>query len=1009
MKKNRVLQNLHSFLTGRGKLNFKRLALSCYLFLLFMQVPLFSQPPSEVQCAGEDVTNCLNYPFLNYQCVDANYIASNLFGNQLLAPNDALNIPQYIIVKGFITFTTDYTFTQGSEIVFVDNNSGFIIKNGKTLTLDGCALHGCDKLWAGVIVEGIGTPNTLIAKNCTFEDAKVAITLRDKAIFQITGCTFRKNLCGILAKTHEQSPNPSTTISLTPYNALGISGNTFYGDEQLLEAAVPSDIDMTGGANPPSTPTNYPCFGIWLEQVNSLSIGWLKKHTKPKDGTSNIFLSFGQNSEPGVRTQGIRSILSNVKIVNAVFQYFGRLDNGINIRSDAIFAWNNQFSAITTTEFRGMNAIYEDPAESFSFSYCYNDIRTVGTHLSATEYTSNNAIFSIEGAPFPFSTIGGTQPPISYKIKDNVINNFRFRGIRIGAHKNGDINIEGNKVSDTDDPQEILSPRIGILLERVIMGPLDLPGASIRNNTIRSSSMFPMGVFWGIALRTVSSVTVANNFISDDLPETNLTNFQGIKIFQPPCDGLDIAYNQISGAKIDYPNEGIGIYIEESVDCAINCNTVDNTNTGMQFNRMCDMPNNLSRNNFKHHAIGLQLGDPLNPTSSIGEQTSMENRWLGADSQVEAMSINLASAQSSIFSVNSSDQGSEYWPSPRKIGSDDDNQQWFITLPNQEPTYDYACYPRRPKLSDSDKKLLNGTYTSPFGYPALDWEAKWKFANRFNSDQELLNLTSDVIQYYEGSYDETYSRLSRAYQAYINCWSTTPAIDELTAKQAAAIEARFALESQLSEESNTTLYEQMLDLDASIVTIAAAFSTASEAWAENISQSMANLLEEVENIPCTEEYEEDMRSVLSILIRSHITGGTPMESEVEQMKKIANKCRYSGGYAVVLARSCFEPSETKEQDLACQSEERELTRGVALEGNITLSPNPAGRSVTLDIGKSFGQATVRFFNGQGGLVMERIVTEQLTTVPLEGLSSGIYHVVVSFDGAILAHKTFLKH
>lgn len=162
----------------------------CIFLLPFFSTPTYAQ----VECAGEDVTDCLNFPFVTYQCINGNSFANTLYGTELLPPNDALVAPQYLIIRGFVSFINDYTFAEGSEIIFLDKDSGFKVDAGSTLTLDGCTLHGCNKLWAGVIVQPMVNPtippNTLIAKNCTFEDAKAAIFLRDKSVFQITGCTF---------------------------------------------------------------------------------------------------------------------------------------------------------------------------------------------------------------------------------------------------------------------------------------------------------------------------------------------------------------------------------------------------------------------------------------------------------------------------------------------------------------------------------------------------------------------------------------------------------------------------------------------------------------------------------------------------------------------------------------------------------------------------------------------------------------------------------------------------
>ena len=799
------------------------------------------------------------------------------------------------------------------------------------------------------------------------------------------------------------SDQSTSAISLSLLNESGISGNMFYGDELLLEATVPDDIDTGVESNAPTVPTSFPCYGIWFERVNGLTIGY----TNAQFGSAlNYFLNFGQQKETGIRTQGIRLFKSNVTIRNSVFRNFGvqNFPTQTFIVSDAIYAANNSQSAINSVNFIGVNNTSTDPLGTFN--NCYYDIRTVGSHLIAKEFTSFNAVYSILCTPN-----SSMQPPISYEINGNTITNFRNQGITIMPFKQAHINIEGNTLSDIADPEEIFSPRYGILLDKfLIRGTLDLNGTKIFNNEVHSSSNFTNGIFRGIALSSVFKVHVEHNRIFDDLPESDLTSFQGIATIVAPCDGLRIYSNTVIGAKTDYP-KGVGINIEESVNCVLNCNETDNINIGMNFRGMCDMPNKFGKNSFNRHAIGLQLGE--NGFASIGEQVRMENRWPGADSPVEAKASNSGSAESSKFWINSSDQSSEYWPSPRKIGTVDDNGQWFKPLTAEEPSNDFTCLRGKTYADGSfghkERSMLDGTFTSPFGYPALDWEARWQFANRLNTDSNLREQDQAAQEYYEESYNETYSRLSRAYQSYLNRWAMPTYIEELAEAQATAVNARFDLDNQLTNGTNTTsLHTQMLNQDASIAAGTAALSNSFQHWSESVDVAMATLLEEVDGITCSQEYEEDLKSVLLVLIESHFTSNILTDENLALMKQISAKCRYSGGYAVVLARGFFEPQEVYAPDVDCEVGERGKERNAIFDNDISLSPNPAGSSVTLNIGKYFQKGVVRLFNGHGMLISEQILTNRTTVLRLSGLPNGIYHAVVSLDGNFNSYITFLK-
>jgi hypothetical protein len=268
--------------------------------LLLYVLSLFSfTSNAQVSCGGQTVTNCIKFPTQTYKCIDGNFDASSLYGTKLLNATQALTTPQFIIVKGKITFLGDYTFAAGSDIVFLDNNSGFKVASFAKLTLISSGLHGCTKLWAGVEVVSNAI---IVAQNCTFEDAKAAIILRNQTYSEITGNTFKKNVCGILGVSASQGQEASILL----YGRRGISGNIFYGNHQLLENIAPESIDVgiTQGQIAGGT-TNFPNAGIWIDRVISLTVGI---NSNLVGSPLNSFLNFGKNQEFNLQAAGIRSM-----------------------------------------------------------------------------------------------------------------------------------------------------------------------------------------------------------------------------------------------------------------------------------------------------------------------------------------------------------------------------------------------------------------------------------------------------------------------------------------------------------------------------------------------------------------------------------------------------------------------------------------------------------------------------------------------------------------------------
>ncbi|MFN0033613.1 MAG: NosD domain-containing protein [Saprospiraceae bacterium] len=961
---------------------------------------------AQVSCGGQQLgEECIKYPGQTYQCIDGDFFSGALYGAQLLPPAQAQNTAQFIIIKGKVTFNDDYTFAAGSDIVFLDNSSGLKVTTNKKLTLTSSWLHGCTKLWAGI---ELSNSAKIVAQNCTFEDAKAAIILRSQTVAEITGNTFKKNVCGILGLSTNPNAPP---ISILLGSRKGISGNIFWGNHQLLEPIVPKTIDPAISTGDPTAVTNFPYVGIWIERVNSLSIGIVSNQAGVP---FNSFLNFGKNKEQNIRTRGILSIQSNVSIQNSTFSNFGTFDpvnSNNNISAEAVYA-ANEGVVITQTTFTGTNQT-ASIFPSNTFANCWLDIHTSGTNLTVTNMTSFKAYKSIRAYP-----ANGWQGAQTYRIKNNKIDYFRDYGIDVAFTKPFTIDIQNNQLFDNNEPFDP-AVRYGIYLFNTTDTEINLNGSLIKNNEIRSRSILQGGVFWGIALRKAAYLTIEQNQVFDNLAQSSLAAFYGIRTQQSPCTGLRLFSNTINGAKIDYsdpilgPTPSSGIHVNESVNCVLNCNETDKTNMGVLFSGMCDNAN-VSKNRLNYHGIGLGLGAFSNSTTEIGLQSKKENRWFGTNSPIEAYSANLATALASKFEINSSDLNSDYWPLPRKIGANDDNLVWFTQLMGQEPSNDFTCLTGKifgeGALAGSDIRLLNGTYSPPLNYPALTWEAKWQFAARLNRNPSLQTIDGATTQYFQNTYNDSYSHLNRAYQSYLNRWLPSTAIANQMGVLETAVEQRFALDATLFEilEDNGTMHAQMLAADTDIADKTASLKTAMETWIATVNQNVNALLTEVNSVTTTQEHETDMKSVLSVMFQSHLAAGELNAQQTALIAQIAGKCRYSGGYAVLLARGFFEPQDSYSQDAACQSEERNSPVTSDISDLVALYPNPATESFVLSAGIPFEQGQVQVFNSQGVLVRSVNLTGIARSVSVADLPDGVYYLHVRFDSGVAARKAFVK-
>ena len=602
-----------------------------------------------------------------YKCINGDFSAPAFYGNELLLPVQSLNTPQYLLIKGKVMLEDDYTFAAGSDIIFLDNNSGFRVLNGKKLTLQGIDLHGCTKLWAGVeVLAGA----SISADDCTFEDAKAAIVLRNQSIVEATGNTFRKNVCGILGL----STNPGiSSSSIFLGSAKGISGNTFWGNDQLLEPSIPNMIDIGINSNAPVSATNYPYTGIWIERINALTIG------------------------------------------------------------------------------------------------------------------------------------------------------------------------------------------------------------------------------------------------------------------------------------------------------------------------------------------------------------NVSTRWYGTNSPIEAFALNSASAQASVFNINSSNLNSIFWPLPRKIGALDDNFTWFVpsTIGQEANDDEVACYLTVPgprgesSLANSDLQLLEGTYAPPLPYPALAWEAKWEFADRLHRNPDLQTTNSVVEQYYADHFDSTYSCLNRAYQRYLNRWQPNDplygVVQSYTDSLQNALAARYVLDSLLSVEwdENAHVHAQMLGADSMIEYLTTELEEAINNLNALVGQQVNTLIAEVNNISCTAAYETDMKEVVKTMLISHFTDGVLTNEQTTRIKAIADKCRYSGGYAVLLARGFFEPQETYSQDADCDAAPKISSVVQPVSGGVHIYPNPAKQAIAVELESKVQGGVLRVYNAQGLQVLQITLADQRTVLPVHTLPNGVYFLEVQMDNQPVIRKSIV--
>lgn len=986
-------------------------------FIFLLAFLLFAQTGSaQIFCGGEKIIPSCMVNEAEFQCIEGDVDSPTEYGTTLLNPVDALTTPQFLLVKGIVSFTEGYTFAPGSEVVFLDSDSGFRVTDEVLLSLESSHLHGCTKLWKGVeVLEG----GTLFAEDCTFEDARAAIILRRLTTIGAVGNTFSRNVCGILATVEFPI---DVEMSVTLFKG-GILGNTFDGADLLLETIDPSEIDP-GVENEliPNITGDRPFVGIWLRNVTAITIGHLGElFSGTNDVPLNVFQNYGYDNGGcttlSIGYMGIRSIRSNLEVRNSIFSnigYYDPMDGSQNCGAAAIYA-SNFFPITPKTSVIGTKGADTD---LYSFSNCYRDIYTIGSSLEVTNVTSYKA-----GNSISFSMQNSLQNAIDVNIKDNDITFFRSIGIEGNWFKPINVKVENNLISDNNELYDPAS-RVGIIIHGHDWAGKRFSG--IIGNTIVSNSILFFGAFHGIILDKCPNMFVYDNTIEEvNSTESNLASFYGIiNLGANPSNGMRIVANTINGSKIDYPLSSAGIRLAECSNTWLSCNITNNINTGMIFFGDCDN-SVLHKNEFGFHNKGLAIGDSEFPTfvvNVIGLQKIKKNAWNIPTSPIHAYALNEISALSSVFKIHESDMGTVYWPEIRKIGDNDDMGIWFQTTQEGLP-YDTDCNgnPKPPsekdRLADSDNKIIEGTFTSALDYPALDWEARWLLADKLNRTPELLEEAVEVTQYFQNTYSDSYSTLNRIYQTYRNIWQQeTPAFVQaanLEEQLKSFVSERLGLNLKFTTNpvENEILYEKMAVLDEEIENTIHSLSESMSELNTGVDQIVNDLLIALESVNTTTAYEQDMKAVIGTMLRLHFTSEVLTTEQSTEMLNIADKCRYSGGYAVALARGFYdEPIDSYEQDLDCQPVE-DIGNFNAYQSPITnfnIYPNPTQSVLILEVNEKFEEGSVKIYNYLGVPLENVSFTENKIQLSVADMVAGIYFVEVETDGQKSHRRTFIK-
>lgn len=744
------------------------------LAILSILLILPTRIPAQLPCNGA-MTSCVAYPQEpeTYKCLEGIVFLSTIIIPQnqvLLSAQDAESNAQRIVIKGILivdvpTSSGGYTFSENSEIVFVENTtglSGINVHPGCKLTLDKVFVHGCNTMWQNIAVNNNAT---LIVKNhCRIEDGYAAIRASANAIVSITDSDFAAN--HIAMEFHGGSNGPISPIQFTPDG--GIWGNIIDGSSELKEPYL----------------GDKPYQGIYT-YYTSLTIGdW--------SHAANVIQNFDSESITyGMAFQFSTITLKNFTIIGIKNPNAAGSNAGIQASNSKLTIFGSPSLNLIRNCDHGIQVYSSDlKMDKTRIEDVFN-----GVHIITDQAIQSIDIYDCEFVEFT-----------------RAIDNYQYWHINLSKFR-----VEECLFIDNSLESMAGYVRMGINMSSNF--PIDGNNIEIINNDMYSKDRGTIfGSFWftGIGLSNVYKGNIQGNKFYDlnVMPTTShIRVFTGIGL--DGCNKVQCFDNDFIGVTDPVTSnfyKDVGVSAMNSPFIYYGCNYFDNLEREMIFSGSCNS-STLYHNSLNNYEIGLML----DKGAVIGGQRKKYNSWNGPADFADAYMffenynpvLDASQVKKSEFIIHTANQNTAAWADPRLVGSVLGNDpNWFVG-PTEPPTWPPPLYlcpvetldPDDPKYDYAEKGIINGTFIPWKGYTANTWDATFLLYQRMTEDVTLRPDGSSEAAWYANNLNGNIGKFRRVFDGFVSLSSNVPTT---TATQ---------LLADLNAITVTTTHEQNLKTD----------------------------------------------------------------------------------------------------------------------------------------------------------------------------------------------------
>ena len=741
--------------------------------------------------------------------------------------------------------------------------------------------------------------------------------------------------------------NACTAVALQGISKVMVVGNTFKGNSRCItlnglavllgEGIAHNTFDIN--------PVNQGCTGSTA--IRLTNAGFVRIGNQAQTGIPNKIIGY---------YGGVDANNTNVDIVNTTFE------QGSTGAAISLSGVGGTFTANIT----GKGNFANSPIFVNNYGAAITAKNYKLTVKNARFRTSNNTISISKGTPITFPiSLDVTQNRFENYVTDavvskdciftkaNIKNNFFFDenpaegGYSAGVHWN-------NNSNATD----LVKPNIEL-------------NYFYDNAKTSPDPQFIQYQTFGVWATSPQNLVVHDNVFTQNYQTDIQHEYKGVWITgknrnessNNTFSGLFGPMNVVNNSDWDYR----GIDINNSRFNLVSCNGFSSLNYGSYFKGNCDqadIKNNVTSSNL----TGTYLFDG----SVVGKQPEKQNLWPGnlsndiAEAHFDGNPLPGA-LSASLFSINSSNMASDYWPSPRIP-----TNNWFVPSGNEPGPQIQCIISAADPKSERERQAITSEFQAYKGYPASIWEARLDAFGTLSAHPELLVSGSADAQFYNLY---TTGNIGKLHRALLSC----DAVVQFSTSFANSWNSnQTAIEQKISDIGTQTDLMEQAQTDAEQLQIAQTIATLqselgslqstnqslSAQYQSDVAARANTLLNDLGNITTTDVWETNLKTVLTLSAQKLLAESVIWSSgQQSTLQGIADQCRHEGGIGVVMARIAIGAFNYNDEAMCPgQGQERSET---TIHLPATLAPNPASDLCRISFEKLMsGTLFVRDLQGQ---------------------------------------------